>query len=193
MRIMKLRKRQLKLRDKVKTKSQLVSIKKVSLPLFKIMGLSRNKIRNINIRFGQSFEIDKNSTACLSINKEKDEILIKRGLRVVDVIISIAHEIGHKVTIFGKFSIIPLINIRVTNPIHSFNIIMGTRRKNILGEISAYNFQTQFNKHFCYVKNVKIYQKNGNFWESIKSSPVHYISRILKFIPLGSLIKNEYK
>jgi len=191
--IMKLRRRQLKLRDKVKTKSQLVIIKRTLLPIFMCMGLSRNKIRNINIRFGQSFEVDKNSTACLKIYKEKDEILVRRGLRVVDVIIAIAHEVGHKVTIFGKFGVIPFINVRVTNPIHSFNIIMGRKRQNILGEISAYNFQTQFNKHFCYVKNVKIYQKNGRFWESIKSSPTHYISRILKFIPLGSLIKDEYK
>ena len=192
LRIMSLRRRKFRLRDKVKTKNQLVILRRVLYPIFEEMGISRNKVRSIKIRFGQSFEFTDNNDAFINIIKK--EIVIEKGMSVASVIAKISHEYGHEITMFGKFRLIPAINISITFlTAYSWHIITGERRKNFIGEISAYNFEKRFINIFCKRKGCKIILTNRKFWEAMKSSPIHCISFRLKNIPLGSLIKNEYK
>jgi len=172
MRIMKLRRRQLKLRDKVKTKCQLVILKRTLLPIFKEMGLNRNKIRNVSIRLGENRDFEECCQAYFLV--EDNEIILRRNNPVYLMVASISHEIGHKITFFGNFGI-------------------SKKRRNILGETSAYNFQKKFINIFNEIKGCNMSMNSGNFFIEMKNSPIHYISRILRDVPLGSLIRNEYK
>ncbi len=171
MRILKLRKRKLKIRDTIRTKCQLVTIKHVLLSIFQEMGISRNRLNNVKIRFGQSHEFVKNCGAFYSATF--NEIVLHKNITVASAIVEIAHEMGHKVTKFGAFS------LNINEP-------------SIIGETSAYNFQMRLLYTLHKVKGIKIKVKI-NFKESMQSSPVHCISFYLKFLPLGYLIKNEYK
>jgi hypothetical protein len=170
MRIMQLRRRELKIRDKVKTKCQLVVLKRVLLQTLEEMGLRRSKVRNIKVRFGQSYEFE-DCTSYYDITN--DEIVLPRGIIVASMIVEIAHEIGHKVTRFGTFGICK-------------------KKRNIIGEVSAYNFEVQVRKNFYKRKGI-IILRVVNFIKTMKRSPVHYISYVLRDIPLGLWIRKQYK
>lgn len=171
---MQLRQRQQKLKDLVKTKNQLINLKRKLIPIFEEMGISASKMISLHIRLGQEWEFDKNCKAFY--NETQDEIVIRKGLNLATTAVLIAHEVGHKITKFGTFG------------------IFGLRRQNFIGEISAFNFEMRFvkviNKH---IGEAHIIVSNEKFIKAMKSSPVHYFSFKLNKIPLGSLIKKEYK
>lgn len=173
LRILDLRKKELRLKDTVKTQCQLNMLKVVVIKILKDMNISDKKIKDIKIKPGTDHEM-RNNSALIIYTKEKDIILIRRNLKVSDVLVEIAHEIGHKITIFGKFG-------------------FTRNRRNIIGEISAYNFSELFLKVFCKIKNCEIRTVDMSLKYGIRHSFVHYISQKLKFVPLGKLIKNEYK
>lgn len=190
LRIMNLRRRKLRLKDICKTKSQLVRLRRAMLIYFEAMGLSRSKLRNVGLRFGKDHEFIYGDNAFLDITD--NEIVVKRGMNFVEMLGSVSHEYGHEVTKFGRFRVFQKaysIDITIFRR-HKF--IIGKRVCNILGEISAYNFEKEFLETFCKIRGNSIKINNGEFWESIKSSPTHYISRVFKWIPLGNLIKKEY-
>jgi hypothetical protein len=172
LRMMGLRRREVKIGDIVKTKCQLFIIKREMYNIFSEMKISKSKLESIKIRFGQDREFSEGCQAFIIHNKK--EVVLKRGERVVDYIANIAHEIGHEVTRFGKFS------------------IFDRRRCNIIGEISAYNFEELFLKRLNKIKDFRIVT-NYSFWGTAKISPKHGISQIFKNVSLGSMISSEYK
>lgn len=189
LRIMNLRRRKLRLKDIVKTKCQLMHIRRAMFVYFEAMGLSRNKLRIIKIRFGREHEFRYGDSAFLDITD--NEIIVRRGMNIVGMLGSVSHEYGHEVTKFGRFRVFQKaysIDITIFKR-HKF--IIGKRVCNIIGEISAYNFEKQFLDTFCKIRGNSIKINNGKFWESMKSSPIHYISRVFKWIPLGNLIKKN--
>ena len=167
------RRRNLRLNEIIRTKHRLFVLKRIMFKIFKKMNINTNELKKIIIRFGRDDEFDQNCAASLIIKKDGNEIIIRRNLYAYNVLGEISHECGHEITTFGKFG------------------LYGKRRRNIIGETSAYNFTKQFITKFNEEKGTKLLFNSG--WYSFFSSPTHCISRVLVNIPLGSLINSKYK
>ena len=167
------RRRNLRLNEKIRTKKRLIVLKRIMYKIFKNMNININELKKIKISFGRNDDFDQHCSASLIIQKSGNEIIVRRNFSAYSLIGEISHECGHEITIFGKFG------------------IFGKRRRNILGEISAYNFTKQFITKFNEEKGTTL--SFNSRWHSFFSSPVHCISRVLVDIPLGSLISNKYK
>ncbi len=171
---MRRKRRGLRLNNKLRNKQDLSILKRIVFKLLKDMNICVNNLRNIKIRYAKYNELSPNCSASLLLKKYgNNEIIIKKNRKTYNVVGDISHEIGHEITMFGKFG------------------LYGSTRRNIIGEISAYNFTIQFIKKFNEKMGTSLFFIKK--WQNFSSSPTHCISRVLADIPLGSLIKNKYK
>ncbi|MCZ7361932.1 MAG: hypothetical protein O8C58_01100 [Candidatus Methanoperedens sp.] len=161
------RKENLKLQDVIRTKHDLFLLKQSMLPILENMGISRIKINQFPIRFGEKREFKKDSDAFYT----KQDIVIRRGLECFKALSNLAHEYGHEVTLTGG---------------------VGTK-SNIVGEMTAYNFQKAF---LCNFNNsigtsLKL-STNKPYLIRLIINPLYTLAMTFSFIPLGKFIKSKY-
>jgi hypothetical protein len=162
------RKKYLISQDIIRTKQDLSLLKQTILPTLERMGISIEKINQFPVRFGEDWEFAEDNDAFYT----KKDIVIKKDNKVLKVLWDLTHEYGHEVTLTGG---------------------VGTRT-NLVGEITAYNFQKIFINNLN--KDVGLSLKiiaTKPLIERLKNDAVHTIALIFSFVPLGMLIKSKYK
>jgi len=76
------------LTDIIKTEADLNIVKEAMLPVFEKIGVSKEKVNQIPIRFGKKQEFKENSTAFYNTK----EIVISNGLSCCETLSALAHE-----------------------------------------------------------------------------------------------------
>lgn len=155
----------------VHTEEDLFYIKEHMFPVFDIMDISpRINVIPTFLKDEAYFKLYYRKVTCSCTDGK--QIFIKRGRIGCDMVGDLAHEYGHICTVFGLYG----------------------NRSNIVSETSAYRFERCFVKEFNRIYSLDLRLRLAfSFFEIFNISMPHAIAFSLSRIPLGNLIKSEYR